>query len=499
MNLMHKLNISMNKNINSSKKDLLNNNINKFVNLILTNKPISFFQKNKVNNNNSLVHKIHISGKGYSLKNLCLQNSKISLINNIKNIKKLQLQESIKSKNSMIRNKINHDANLSSHNSKRIIKNKKLYLANKKQNEIPNDNSHYFKRDKYDIKYQKSASLKKSKIKTTKSISICRNLNISGCSLDRKKIFNKSISPDDNDSKSLNKFNKISSSINGNIKAKNKYLIKEPKKINKVLKIKDNSYIKNHQKLLYSDYFFKDKTHYSSVIITDKKKMSDKNMNYLKTSEKNNTNGNITTNISDKENTNFSTKKNNLTTHSNNILYFTTNFNNSTNITETNNDMTSENKISKQKRTVKKRLGLPFHPNSKKEEFYNHIESKKLHKRNYKSEIYIPYNKNNINNKSCRLIRDNSSLDNLGIHKNIRNIKDKNDSFFDLFSSKSNKNFPKKENNNSTFFVETFQNNSIASLCLKKDENEDIGVEMAHFRIIAIIQENKRLLNKEDN
>ena len=105
MKLMHKLNISMNKNINSSKKDLLNNNINKFVNLILTNKPISFFQKNKVNNNNSLVHKIHISGKGYSLKNLCLQNSKISLINNIKNIKKLQLQESIKSKNSMIRNK----------------------------------------------------------------------------------------------------------------------------------------------------------------------------------------------------------------------------------------------------------------------------------------------------------------------------------------------------------------------------------------------------------
>ena len=54
-------------------------------------------------------------------------------------------------------------------------------------------------------------------------------------------------------------------------------------------------------------------------------------------SEKINTNGNITTNNSDKENTDFTTKKNNLTTHSNNIPYCITNFNNSTNITETNN------------------------------------------------------------------------------------------------------------------------------------------------------------------
>ena len=79
-----------------------------------------------------------------------------------------------------------------------------------------------------------------------------------------------------------------------------------------------------------------------------------------------------------------------------------------------------------------------------------------------------------------------SSLDNFGIHKTVRNFKDKNDSFFDLYSSNNNiNNYSNNANNN--------------SILLKNSNNyEDIGVEMAHFRIIAIIQENKKLLNKED-
>ena len=495
MNFMNKLNLSMNKKRTNSKKDLLNHNITKFVNLILSNKPISFFQNIKGNNNNNLIHKIHISGKGYSLKNHILQNSKISLVNNINNIKKLQIPDLSNNKNSVIRNKISQDMNLSCNNSKRIIKSKKFYITNKKQNDIPNDNTYFYNKKNINIKNHKSTSLNKLKIKNSKSISISRNLNKSGCSLDRKKIYNKSLSPNENDnkSKSLLKFNKINCSINGNIKTNNKYLIKEPKKLNKVLKTKKNTFIKCHQKSLHSDSLAKYHEYYSSVIINNNiRKLSHKNIQNLKTSEKNNTYGNITTNNSDKENTNFSTKKNNnynnLTTHSNNLLYYTTNFNNSTNITETNNnELTAENKISKQKKIVKKRLGLPFpfHPNSKKEDFYNHIESKKLLIRNNKSEINIPYNKNN-NNKSFRLRRGNSSLDNFGIHKTVRNFKDKNDSFFDLYSSNNNiNNYSNKANNN--------------SILLKNSNNyEDIGVEMAHFRIIAIIQENKKLLNKED-
>ena len=143
---------------------------------------------------------------------------------------------------------------------------------------------------------------------------------------------------------------------------------------------------------------------------------------------------------------------------------------------------------------MKKKLGLPFHPNSKKEEFYSHIESKKFIIRNNKSEINIPYNKNN--NKSCRLRRDNSSFDNFGIHKSIRNIKEKNDSFFDIYSSKNIDNINQYENSN--LLIETFQSRNNKNFVLIKDEDEDIGVEMAHFRIITIIQENKRLLNKED-
>lgn len=131
---------------------------------------------------------------------------------------------------------------------------------------------------------------------------------------------------------------------------------------------------------------------------------SRKNINNL---DKFNTYGNITTNNSDKENTDFTTKKNNLTTHCNNIPYFTTNFNNSKNIIEANNnEITSESEIIKQKKNVKKKLCLTFHPNSKKGELYKQIEikNKSLIKHNIKNEMNIPYNKKSI--KNCKIVKD---------------------------------------------------------------------------------------------
>ena len=67
--------------------------------------------------------------------------------------------------------------NLSCNNSKRIIKSKKFYITNKKQNDIPNDNTYFYNKKNINIKNHKSTSLNKLKIKNSKSISISRNLN----------------------------------------------------------------------------------------------------------------------------------------------------------------------------------------------------------------------------------------------------------------------------------------------------------------------------------
>ena len=230
----------------------------------------------------------------------------------------------------------------------------------------------------------------------------------------------------------------------------------------------------------------------------------------LNNAEKNITYGNIPTNNSDKENTDFSTKKNNLTTHSNNIPYFTTNFNNSTNITETNNnELTNENKICKQKKIIKKKLSLPIHPNSKKEELYKQIETKNksLMKNRNKSDVIIPYNKKN--NKSFRIIKNNSPSSyfygikdkKFDIHYTLKN---KNNSFFDIYNNnvdndQSNNFFDSFDSyNEENKFCDLNKNNL---LCLENEklEKDDLfGVEMAHFRIVSIIQENKKLLNYKD-
>jgi hypothetical protein len=217
---------------------------------------------------------------------------------------------------------------------------------------------------------------------------------------------------------------------------------------------------------------------------------SHKDLNNIHTTEKNNTYGNITTNNSDKENTYFTTKKNNLTTHSNNLPYFTTNFNNSTNITETNNnELTMENKTMKQKKIIKKKLGLPFHPNSKRAENYNQYESN--------NNLLIPYNKKSNNN--LRIKRDNSPLCDYGTKFEkirINNLaRNKNDSFFDLYKSindsKSNNfvdSFDMFQDKNQS---DIFNNNNFS---FKYKEDDLIGAEMAHFRIVSFIQKSKKLL-----
>ena len=460
MNLNGKFIIPMNKSRKQNKKDLSNKNKAKLINLILSKKPISLLSNLKYKNMN-LSHNIHVSEKGNSIKNFCLLKSKLGTINS-NNLEHSQVPNFSNYKIYKNKNKIKRENDSSCKNIKKELQNKNS--INNYSNEIPNDNISLFKKKKYIIKNQKSESIRKLKIKKSKSISISRNLNKSGCSLERKKIYNISL---------LN--NRTNCSYNGNIQRNKKYLNKIQKNFSNDLKYKINIFIeeqriKNNRKIL-------------------KISNSHKIINNIQTTENNNKYGNIITNNSDKENTYFTTKKNNLTT----------NFNNSTNITETNNnELTTENKLLKQKKIIKKKLGLPFHPNSKKSEYYNQLEqNNNLLIRNNKSEIFIPYNKKSNNN--LRIKRDNSPLykyeikgKKIEINNSARN---KNDSFFDLYKSINNNksnNFVDsfdifQEKNESCFF-----NNNNFSFKLKEDDL--IGAENAHFRIVSFIQESKKLL-----
>ena len=466
MNLNGKFIIPLDKNRRHSNKDLLNKNKSKLINIILSKKPISLLSNLK-SKNISISHNIHPTEKekGFSIKNSCLQKTKLGINICPNNIKYKQVQNLSNYK--INRNKIKRENNLSCNNLKKELQNKNLYILNQYiSNDIPNCNISLTKRKKYVIKNQKSESIRKLKLKKSKSISISRNLNKSGCSFERKKICNKSII--------LN--NRTNCSYNGNNQKSKKYINKIQKNFSNELKHKISLFIeeqrmKSHKKIL-------------------KCSNSHKNLNNIQTTEKNNTYGNITTNNSDKENTYFTTKKNNLTTHSNNMPNFTTNFNNSTNITETNNnELTTENNILKQKKIIKKKLGLPFHPNSKKAENFNQYESN--------NNLLIPYNKKSNNNSKIK--RDNSPMCDYGL-KNEKigsnnSARNKNDSFFDLYKSinnnKSNNFFDSfeifQDKNQSCFF-----NNN--NLNFKYNEDDSVGAEMAHFRIVSFIQESKKLL-----
>ena len=456
MNLNGKINLITNKDRTYIKKELLKNNKAKLINLILSKKPISLLSNLKYNKINSF-HKINISEKRYSLKNSCFQRTKVKQVNNINNIKKNQVLDFSNYKIFKNRNKIKKENNTSCSNLKNGLKNN-FHITNKNSYEIPNDNISYIKKNKYKRKNQKSESIRNIKLKKSKNISLSRNLSMSGCSYEGRRVSNKSL---------FN--NKNNYSFNGNSTSNKKYINKIQKNFNNELKYRISLLIKEQ------------KTKSNKKIL--KLSNSHKFIKNIKSTEKNNTYGNITTNNSDKENTDFSTKKNNLTTH-----YFTTNFNNSTNITETtNNELNSEIKILKKKKMIKKKLGLPFHPNSKNVEHYNKIETKSnLIIRNNKNEINIPYNKKRNKGKdSCHNSARNKNDSFFILYDNINNQKSNNFNFVDSFDENKS-NVLKNENVN----IFTSNNN--------KEKEDSIGAEIAHFMIVTIIQKNKKLLNNKD-
>ena len=515
MNLNAGLNNLLNKEKNI-KKEILNKNITKIVNLILSNQ--SMVTSNlKLQRN--LINRMSLYKKGYSMKNKNTKKKKISSV---------YFKERFSSRDLSIiniKNKNNININIPNISFKNIQKrnNYSFYILKKHKNnnnlntnDIPNNNISYQK-SKIDLVSQyKTESI--SKTKKAKSFSSSRNSSYSMRVWDEKKAAKRDFSSNEQQ-KNKNK-KRINWTSNKPIKQNNFYLIKKQIHLNDNLRAKINHYVEKLKKKSQREI---SKGKYYSFLIRNSihKKKDDKIFSYesfkkRKKIDKNLTFGNITTNNSDKEYTNLSTKKNNnnnITTNSNNIHCYTTNFNNSTNITETNDDIII-------KKNTKKKVGLPFHPNSRKEFVQIQNDSKKYLIRNNKSEIYIPYNKKKTFPKIKREISGynlkllNQKMKNHNEKMKITNTaREKDKNYINLYENKNfitcfedlNMNFNSISSNNKNLF----RNKAINDMGKEKNKikskikNETIefseGIEMNHFRIVAIIQENKKLLKESEN
>ena len=317
-----------------------------------------------------------------------------------------------------------------------------------------------------DTKYINNGSFNENYLKTENISKFKINLNANSFRTSRK------ISLNDNHNKLINtkknRNNIIISLSKNNIKIKtNKpYLVKTernliPKFQTKInLKLYDNKIPKKN-----------------SYHLIGKAKLIDKNI-------QNKTFLNLSTNIQDKENINSS-----------NLI----------NLTEINGN---ENLLfSRVKKSQKRKINLPFCPTSNKDKSYMQIKLKKYYLRNNENDIFIPYN------EKTKFIRQysyyNQNLNNK--YKNKRNqkinsnLKDDGCSFSEMDISNKNYNLinsyelPTKANANSFFY----DNNELSGVSKEINIsyeacNEMYGVEMNHFRIVKIIQENKNMLNKNE-
>ena len=472
----------LNKDKKNNKRNLLNNNITKIVSLILSNQPFSSSNlncPNKINKAANINKKIN-----HSIKKNNLKNYKSLLINVnqqffIRDFSNINIQKKT-NKNIYIKNN-NNNIKLKKDNTF----DKRQFNTNLKNRILPINNTVYHMQNKNILNKQ----IIGPKFRKAKSFTKSQKLNNSISSLDTKKTLYRKLSSEGEFEGKISK-KKIINNLTVNRKNKNNkyYLIKKRKNFTDNLKAKMNIYLDQPKK--YTQRANSNKGNYNSFIIKNNIKnnlFKKPNISYsyerfkkIKILKKNKTSVNYTSNNSDKENTNISIKKNNITTtnysNNNNNHYYTTNFNSSTNITETNNDLYN----SKEKRFSKKKINLPFHPNSK-----TNIKNdqKKILIRNNKSEINIPYNKNNFKLNNMKKERK------INLQNNTK-AKD----FIELFKNKNFINTSQGIKNE----ISISKDGLYISSKNKKKNKEIEGIEMNHFRIVAIIQENKKLLREND-
>ena len=463
---------------NLTRKNLKDKSITTIINLILSDQPLSYFKFN-----DKKFHKIKIKDKGYSTqnksKNSNFQNNKLSFIE--KEVKPVTNKTQYSGdKNNIINHykiiKYSNRFQYNKSNSFYILPNNSLKYnkSQKCNNYIPNANNNRISQQKKKrniIKKMKSNSNKKHQ--KSNSFSLSQNLNYSHC-LENKSMKKKNCSANKSHSKNKRSFKYIGKNKKTNIF----YLIKKRNNLSHDVKTKINMYIEQQKK--YSQRENLNEGNYN--------KYSYKNLSSFHNNKKlnrNNTCINIktnTTNISDKAG--ISTKKNNITTsyintNTSNYNYnnhnFTTNFDKSTNITETNNEMNNEFRLIKEKRKIK----LPTFINSNKSEI--NIPFNKNSKLNQNGRESSIHNFKKFNLKNRKMGKYNINLNNTSREKKSR-----------LIGLCNNKSFI------NSFNLLNFKNNISINSNTINNETVCEGIEMNHFRIVSIIQENKKLLkNKE--
>ena len=421
---------------NYTKKELITKNSTNIINLILPNNSTnlsSFKLIDKIN------PKVYLNKKGLSLKSLNLK-QKIPLMkdNPLKNYSK---DKKILKSSSANKNIFNNFFNKISYKKN---KNNSFYLQTNKEiiptESINNNKNDTFSKLNLDLKH----------LKNTKSF--CSSRNISDTNSEKLIQVNKNKNNNNN-----NNNNQILSRQSKKLKSNNSYLIKNK-----------------------STYIPKFKKRINISLYVNPKKGNNYNLNKSKKIEtkahnKNKTHGISQTNLSDKENINF------------------------TNINDTN---INESLIfCNFKQNSKKKINLPFSPTSNKENFYRQIKYKKCYIRNNKNDTNIPYNKNN------KLSRQNSYYNlNLNNIKNRQNKKHNNTTREDGNSFADTDNVHKK--NSSFDLINKTNTNSYynCELCISANENNihykgkdnNYGVEMSHFNIVKSIQHNKSMLVKSE-
>ena len=426
---------------NYTKKKLLIKNPSKIINLILNKSHIgsSSFQ-----NNNKVVSKIFLTKKEHSLKGINLK-YKIPLSKD--NTTKFLTKEKILLK--------------SNSENKNVLENyiNKIYEHKKTKN-----NSFCLMNYNSNLNHE---SLNEQKNETFTKLKISKK-NHSSRNLSRKNSFG-----------NINKFSKVE---------KNNNLGRNIIRQNKKIKLNQSYVSKNKTTFIPK---FKNKINLSFY---ENQRKRQKNINHKyhmidnKANESSYTYSIKHITMADKENINSNINKPDII---------------AVNISEN----LSLNKF-KNNKNLKKKIKLPFSPNSNKKEIFKQIKNKKCFIRNNKNEINIPYNKKN------KLTRQNSYYNfNSNNLNSIKNRKMINNTTREDASSLIDIDMTKK--NNSIYYFDSVigtnvNNNSFSNLNANPELNivkennlnylhnneTNNGVEMNHFKIVALIQENKNSLEK---
>ena len=324
-----------------------------------------------------------------------------------------------------------------------------------------------------------------------------RNFNRKVKSFELLKISNEDIIP--NGKKIKGK--KIVYSINTNKKLKNHNLIKNKSNANLMSKLKDNLYVKVNENI--NHIFDKSKNNIKCEILSTKNKkrnnlslLFDKYI-YNSTNckifqnEKENLNSNMNSNNNSNNNNTNLNKYNKSMIYVNNITTNKINKNIYNKIT----NLEPQIKLPRAKNSFKNKINLPFHPNSKMIKLINQTELNQCHiKKNStnSSENNIPFDK-----------------------KKISKIKSKNSPKFFKPINLRKKNSQKIINNKPLYELNCFSDKSHSKnkskIDIKYDRFTDInfnknineeevyeGVEMGHFKIVRLIQDNKIKIKKND-